>query len=1447
MIGKDFIAFHSRRIFPVFKKIFFSILILLALIAGGLSYYVSTIDWNKHKDKIAEQIEDITGKKVVINGKINFTIFPTPHLNAKDIKIYNTEADVSKEPLAEVKEMVTDLSLIPLMRKNFVIDKMNLVGARIVVEFLDNGKTNWYSDVDQDQSFSLSDVDIAFNSITLQNSIVRIINKAFDTDVTFTKLNADITAQSIVGPFRIDGNFVKDNTPAGFALNIGTLSESFSTSLNLVLTHPSSESYARFDGSILSNNSEIQGNFTIESQKPSTFLNTISGQILLPEQYNYPLASSIELMINPQQIDLSSFIIKYGDNTAGAGKLLIPLKSITTDPKKIEVSFEMTDLDLMPLAAILEEYLKKYDQGKTPFEPAFEYNLVADMTAMRAHYQGQAIRNLKLSADLVNNVLSIKNLSGLLPGDTDLSVTGDIFENEKLLSYDLKVQSLSQDFLKLLDWLKITPKTYAQATYRNARAIFGLSGNLNQIKIMPFDFNLDKIELSGALGFNRDRRNALFMSLESSNINLDNYLPPLSPEEKKLSALRQIEILLKQLKFLNDIDVRAELFLGLGIYNKIPFENTKIVMDAKDGKINLQQFDIKQIASASVSAQGVLANLSVSPSFENFKYEFHTSDFVNFQKKIDIDFPDWPFFKNAKNVSIKAIASGTFDSSNAKMIAKVEKTNLSYTGRVYRQENENYYRGKLEVKTPDFVDFANRINLTYNPPALSSSIMTFDSDVEGKFNNWRANNFNAFIGSNNFTGSFSYIKKQDKPNIRADIQSNVFEFDRFIYEPKQTQLAKTNIRTAQFLSKPTWNNEKFDYSIIQEFNIDANLAIKNLSYKNNDIENVKLGLRIQDGVIDIKNLTANKNTAKIEANMNILTEGAAKISGSLNVSNYVIENLGGSTYSLLSGLGSFKSEYTASADSVIDFIKTLNGKISFDISNTTIKGIDAIAIEEDLTQRTRSDHLDVFLEQNLKNGQSRFNMLGAEINISNGQYQLQDAIISSDRATIDFSGQGSLIAWDGDLNFTFTFEQLKNQISPIYFQLKGPLENPELTVNTSKIKDKYDTHWQQLEQEAQNKENARKKALKDRMDITQARVSKLMSLINSEIRTRIRRYKQFAQGKSNNNAYESVEVQTDDIYKNLYDMSEKAEIPYNNTDIDDMNLQLDVFEPSLEEFIIRLDDNYMFDLKLQAASDFQKITNIYSNSLEKSKNYQNTLNSYTMRLLQLGSLVVLDQLDTVRENRSIIEASIRNIADVYGQAQGLKNQIEKAEKILIIDKYYQDMNDVLKAGTSEFEKLNTALENLFLYIQDVVYFEQTGKHKQRPDKKTSLGSFDFPSHVEDKTSEQDSQHLMAEKTQNKAPVKFNIEAKPQEEQIAPVPTVETVLEPEASVASTAAEPEAQPLLIKSADDYTSKPVISGTVSRKGQVRSKPQEDKSNQQLLRPVSGEVLIEGTVSRK
>lgn len=1426
----------------MFKKIFIGLIVLAVLAFAGLSFYVSTIDWNLHKAKIAAQIEDLTGKRVVFDGDVDLSFFPRPYLSAKNIKIYNQTGENTVTPLAVIKEMVTDLSLGPLLNGNFEIDNMTLQDANILVEFMKDGRLNWYSEISDSQRDNLNNVEVALNSVMLKNATVEIVNPGLGIDVTLQNLNAEVTAQSLYGPYRIDGNFIKDNNPAGFALNLGTLSESFGTTLNLVLTHPTTESYACFDGQMLSNNSEVEGEFTVESQNPAKFLNELTNQIIMPLEFNYPFQGSVNLKVNPQQVDLSGLVVKYGDITAGAGNVLIPLVPLKgQERRKVEFTFDFTNLDLMPVAGVLKQFIQKYDHAKTPFMPEFDYDLTANVKAVKAFYNDEEIRNFNFSLELVNDIFSVKNLSGLLPGDTDVTVAGDVFENDKVLSYDLKLNAVSQDLFKFLTWVDLKPETYAPSTYRGSQVSTRLSGTLNQIKIAPLTFSIDNNQASGMIGIIRDKRTQLFVVLNSEKVNFDNYLPQLTDEEQKLSFIEKVKLTLNRLSFMNKYDIHFESKLNVGIYNKTPFENLEINFDSKDEVVQINKLHIDEIAASTIDLTGKLSGLGANPAVENMKYDFKTDKFSSFRNSFDIPLPQWPLFQNAQKIRASGILTGNTDMVTIKAVTNVDDSFFKsvYTGKLFNQNNNLNFRGRLEFNT-EFVKFINSLGFNYRPRNFASAVFTFKGIVSGNPDNWSAQEINSYVSSNNFEGSANVEIREGRPVIKAELSTNRFEFDRLIYNPGRQNvrvLSKTE-RDVPFLAKPQPENVNIDYELYKTFDLSGKFQAKVLNYETETFSNASATVEIKNGVIGVRGFQAEYGAdigerSPVSASFEIDATNDPRVKGFAQISSYQLENFGGNKYNVEKGTLKARLDFDAPAHSQMAFFESLSGKLSFDVENALVKGWNLKRPEADLSKRDTSDGLFEMLRDSLESGTTEFDLIGSEIELKKGDYTLKNTLFSNNYATVEANGKGNLKNWDGDIAFTLTYEQLKDKIMPLHFDWKGNLADPTLKVDVSELKNKYDSHWAQIAKEKQDAENARIEALQNAMAQAQEIVVDLTETVEKDIRPLIDKHKPQSHDAEVKSIYDSNLMQLIDIHNQLLAMADKAKQDYTMDDVNDMNVRLETLEPLLTEILRRVNENIKTDTVRHAGDEYKNIINIYDNSRDKSVNYQKTLTAYAMRLLQLKSLVLLDRDPRVLDYKNGIETSMREIEDLRGQSRSAREAIEDSDSLDEIDVKYKVLQELHQKSERALEELNSEMEGLFDYAQKLVR-EEESRGKRLPVQ---------PAEDQNAPSAADREPEIP------APVAEENKAQPVETPSSANTDVEPVAEP-----VVIAEPEAliKPLEENSGDlvTYSSRAVLSGRVNKsKPRALQTPNgSNNSGGSLLRPIQGDTgLVSGTIQRK
>lgn len=1337
----------------VFKKIFFTLVILAVLAFGGLSAYVSTIDWNKHKNKIAEQFEEISGKKVVFEGPVSLSFFPSPNLSAKDIKIFNRTGENTTQPLAVIKEMVTELAWLPLLQGHFTINNMSLFNADILIEFLPNGKLNWYSEISDFQRTKLDSVEVALNSVLLKDANVQILNEGLGVDVNLQNLNADVTAESLSGPYRIDGNFVKDGNPAGFALNLGTLTESFATSLNLVLTHPNTESYARFDGSMLSSNKEIKGNLIVESKRPSNFINGLTNQTILPAEFNYPLACTIELITNEEQIDLASFVIKYGDNTVGAGNILIPLQPAKdADKRKIEAFFEMTDLDLMPILGILKEQIKKFDTPDAKYIPYYDFDLIADLKAVKATFNNKQVRNFNLTLDLIDDIISIKDLSGLFPGDTDVSVSGDIFESEQVLSYKFKTKGLSQDLYNFLDMFGIKPQNYAQSTYKNASFEFEANGNLQQINIKPAKVSVDKTHATGYINIKRGDKYELDISSNIDTINFDNYIPSFNEEEQKLSFTQKMNLLLNRLKFLNKYNINYAGKLNLGIYNGSSFSNTDLKFNVIDSVLKINNLNIENFNDALLNVNGEISSLGKDIHFKNIKYALKTNNFKNFVQKINMPLPNLNLISKAQNINAKGILTGNFNEINTKAITVIDQLNTVYSGTVSNDGDNLQFKGNLEFRTPDFVDFVKDIGYNYKPQYMAANIFTFKGDIEGTAKDWNAKNIDAYIGSNNFKGEISVIN-DEHPQIKTILTANKFEFDRFIYNPsnfKSRTIKKTKNfnKVNNFIEVPNFNADIIDYDFYKQFELSGKFDIDTFELGELTLDSFKTDVEIKQGLIKIKDITAKIDNSPLTANLVFDINSEAKVNGDLEISDYKIKDLGGKKYEFVSGLSTISSKFDAPAKSVESFIKGLNADIYIDVSDAIFKGWDLNFIEDDINDRNYSSGLFDMLRTNLQGGETSFYNIKSDFIVKNGIVSFKDIMMESSNAVVLLSGKSNLFDWTVNADFTVTYNSLKNKLPPITYKWDGTLNNPNLIINSSALKSKYDDHWAKIRQEQEAAEKAKTKELNEKMEQAQTKVKEINELLEKDIFPRLNKYSALSSNVSTKNKYSSSKMIAEDIKSQLNQMEKVSSGKFEDQDIIEINAKTEVFTSQINNMIRELEQAYTTDLINHCNDTYATINNIYKNSLKKGLNYHETLNAYTTRLIEIKSLVILDNEPKAADYKNKIETTLKTIADLYDTSTQNKNTILQANNLAEMEAQSALLNESLEKMNKEIEVLNSGMQELFDYAKDIVKKEEEEvikKIKMLAEAQKAISDEEKPSEVEDmRQTEQKSNIIIIE-------------------------------------------------------------------------------------------------------
>ena len=114
-------------------------LVIIVLVGGFI--FIKTFDLNKYKPYVTELVLKETGREVTI-GNASLGISLTPTLILNDVTMANA-AWATEPEMVRIGELEVKLSILPLLKKQVVIDKIALLNTEIFLTENAEGKQNW--------------------------------------------------------------------------------------------------------------------------------------------------------------------------------------------------------------------------------------------------------------------------------------------------------------------------------------------------------------------------------------------------------------------------------------------------------------------------------------------------------------------------------------------------------------------------------------------------------------------------------------------------------------------------------------------------------------------------------------------------------------------------------------------------------------------------------------------------------------------------------------------------------------------------------------------------------------------------------------------------------------------------------------------------------------------------------------------------------------------------------------------------------------------------------------------------------------------------------------------------------------------------------------------------------------------------------------------------------
>ena len=115
---------------------------LIALVAIAAVAVLVLVDPNDFKDRIAEAAGKATGRELVIRGNIELKLFPSLALSLNDASLGNPEG-FGETPFATVQRIALRVAVLPLLRKELEVGRIEIDGLDLRLAKNADGKGNW--------------------------------------------------------------------------------------------------------------------------------------------------------------------------------------------------------------------------------------------------------------------------------------------------------------------------------------------------------------------------------------------------------------------------------------------------------------------------------------------------------------------------------------------------------------------------------------------------------------------------------------------------------------------------------------------------------------------------------------------------------------------------------------------------------------------------------------------------------------------------------------------------------------------------------------------------------------------------------------------------------------------------------------------------------------------------------------------------------------------------------------------------------------------------------------------------------------------------------------------------------------------------------------------------------------------------------------------------------
>ncbi|MEP2943123.1 MAG: AsmA-like C-terminal region-containing protein [Hyphomicrobiales bacterium] len=754
-------------------------IIVTALVAVLVAPFF--IDWSDHKQTFEREASALIGHPVRVKGDAEAKILPIPTFTFTNVEVGETNG----KPIMSAARIKMRLELIPLVQRQFHVIDMELDEPQISARFNEQGKTNWKLN-----GFSpklSEDFAIKLGPISIKDGAIYAVDELTEKSLQLKNINAIISAQSLLGPWKLNGAADHENQPFQFKVSTGK----FAAGKMRVKTkiEPQTLDFDTIlDGEFITASSNAaQGGISykgILTAAPRRIKKDgETGTPIKENQQKWELTGAFDL--NREKFSLNKATFEDGAQEAPVnlnGNILIPFSPEVRFEAK--VSSRQIDLDrsygegqnspiaLSEAQSIIATLIDTLP--KPPIPGTIDVNVPGIIVA------GDIVRSLHFKTTATNSGWHIDDFSALFPGSTRMGFTGDITTGDDIfIEGDINLRSTQP--VALARWLQPESGKGARRISTNTLEISGkLIAESTAISLTKMNARLGTSDAAGRLTYNQlnKRQKQFEANLRSKTLDVDaiQALSALFLGEKNISGFNSNDTI--------SLKLEADKLISQALEGR----SANVNMRVSNGEIDITTMKIEDFAGLNIDVAGTMSNVLTTPAGRfNGKIKAQTKD--GLIKIGDTLIPTHPVMNYLHRhgdalmpLDVIVNFSGDYKSENdntkpsdfaATIAGKVGGGDVS-TGIRFQGNWQEPFAGDVEASFnatyANSVDFLNQAG--WNAFNLDNAdIAEIDIRAKGKPQSGIAVSTDTLMNGVKLNGMTTVtIKEGDKPKYKGDLQ-----------------------------------------------------------------------------------------------------------------------------------------------------------------------------------------------------------------------------------------------------------------------------------------------------------------------------------------------------------------------------------------------------------------------------------------------------------------------------------------------------------------------------------------------------------------------------------------------------------------------------------------------------------------------------------------------------